>query len=72
MAKLVARPLATAAVRIKTFLKNHKWTTVRKEVANTLFPAKKIYKKATLSLSTLSKKLYQGQKKIWQNADSKP
>ena len=45
VAKLVARQLATAAlwVRIQTSLKDPKWATETKEVANTLQPAINIY-----------------------------
>jgi hypothetical protein len=49
---LVARLPATAAllVRIQTPLKNTKWATSAKGVANTLLPAKKIYKKSKLKM----------------------
>jgi hypothetical protein len=50
VAKLIARPLATAAlVRIQAFLKNQKWATQTKEWQHTLAPPKsiqKIFKKA--------------------------
>ncbi len=46
MAKLVARPLATAAlwVRIQTYLKNTKWATYAKEWPTHSSPLKNIQK----------------------------
>jgi hypothetical protein len=52
VAKLVARPLAPAAfcVLIWTSLKNHKWATLAKGVAYTLWPSNKYTKNIYVKL----------------------